>query len=184
MARLEKDAVLAATEAGKLVILHYYPQASVGFTGRRNFKLRADDKNPSGTVFQKDGVWLVQDKGGADTKAYSAISLVMDKEGLNYPQSLEWIASRFCPHLLESGQSVAVGPKPRIEKTTASDKMEVVCRQSDFTAKELEILGHNITQKLCDDFYLKPVEYYITKKNDKGISYKIFATEVVSDIFL
>lgn len=177
MARIDKESVLLATEGGKLVILHYYPQSSVGFTGRRNFKMRADDRNPSGTVFHKDGIWLVQDKGGSDTKAYSAITLVMDKEGLNFPQALEWIASRFCPHLLESGQTSNIGPKPKIEKTSASETMDVVCRDGGFTQRELDLLGYNITQERCDDFCLKPVEYYITKKNDKGVSYKIFATE-------
>ena len=52
--------IYLATDGGKAVILHYYPQAAAGFSGKRNFKLRPDDKNPSGTVFlSSDGHWLL-----------------------------------------------------------------------------------------------------------------------------
>lgn len=175
--RIEKDDILLATEGGKNVILDYYPQASVGFSGRRNFKLRADDRNPSGTVFLKDGVWFIQDKGGVDTKAYTAITLVMDKEGINFPQALEFIARKFAPHLLED-RTASIGPKPRMEKVKASDSIIVNVRPGgEFTQRELDLLGHKITQKVCDEFNLKPVDSYITKRNEKGVSWQIFSTD-------
>ncbi|MEN6619448.1 MAG: hypothetical protein ABFC28_08140, partial [Rikenellaceae bacterium] len=61
MVRIDKDVILSATDSGKNVILDYYPQSSVGFSSRRNFKLRSDDKNPSAAVFFKDGIWFIQD---------------------------------------------------------------------------------------------------------------------------
>ena len=124
MARIEKDTILAATDGGKNVILDYYPQASVGFTSRRNFKLRADDRNPSAAVFLKEDVWFIQDKGGSDNKAYSAISLVMENERLNFPQSLEFIATKFAPHLLEDRKQTS-GPRPRMERAAPSDMLVV-----------------------------------------------------------
>ena len=99
MARIEKDDVMLATDAGKLVILDYYPQSAVG-SSRRNFKMRADDKNPSGSVFFKDNTWFIQDKGGSDTKAYSAFALVMDKEGMTFPAALEHMLLGFAPPTL------------------------------------------------------------------------------------
>ena len=66
MNKVSKDDVLQATDGGKTVILDYYPQAQAGFDRRRNFKLRADDRNPSATVFCKGGIWFLQDKGGSD----------------------------------------------------------------------------------------------------------------------
>lgn len=177
MARIDKEDILLATEGGKNVILDYFPQSSVGFSSRRNFKMRADDRNPSGTVFIKDNVWFVQDKGGTDTKAYTAITLVMEQEGLNFPQALQFIAQKFAPHLLED-KAVSLAPKPRMEKVTPSDTIEVIIRPGgEFTAKELDLLGYNITQKICDEFHLKPVESYITRKNEKGVSWQIFSTD-------
>ena len=178
MARIEKEDILLATDSGKLVILDYYPQAAVGFTSKRNFKMRSDDRNPSGSVFFKDDIWFIQDKGGTDTKAYSAISLVMDRERLSFPQALEHIASRFAPHLLED-RTVSVGPKPTMEKAPAGcDEIFVQVRKSgEFTQRELDILGYRITKENCDSMLLKPVDYYITKKNEKGISWKISSND-------
>lgn len=177
MARIDKEDIMLATDAGKMVILDYYPQAAVGFTSKRNFKLRADDRNPSGTVFLKDDVWFIQDKGGTDTKAYSAISLVMDREGLTFPKALEYIASKFAPHLLED-RSAVIGPKPRMEKVSPAETIIVNLRENGlFTAKELELLGYKIEQKTCDFLRLKPVDSYITRKNEKGASWQIFSTE-------
>lgn len=178
MARIDKDDIMMATDFGKLVILEYYPQAAVGFTGRRNFKMRADDKNPSGSVFMKDNIWFIQDKGGSDTKAYSAIALVMDREGLTFSQALEHMANRFAPHLLED-RSVSVGPKPHMEKAiTGCDQIFIQVRESgQFKQRELDIIGHRITQENCNSMLLKPVDYYITKKNEKGVSWKISSTD-------
>lgn len=177
MAKINKDDILIATEGGKAVILEYYPQASVGFSSRRNFKLRPDDKNPSATVFLKDNIWFVQDKGGSDNKAYTAISLVMEMEGLTFPQALEKIASRYAPHLLDD-KPVGFGPKPMMEKTVATDEILVSIRKGgQFTLSELSLLGYKIDQKTCDAFNLKPVDYYITKRNEKGVSWKIISTE-------
>jgi len=178
MARIEKDEVLLATEGGKNVILEYFPQSSVGFSSRRNFRLRGDDKNPSASVYQKDGVWFLQDKGGGDNKAHTAISLVMEQEGVSFPQALELIAKKYAPHLLEDKVSVSAGPKPRIERASPSDKIVVNLRESGiFTSKELERLGYNIEQKHCEDFRLKPVDSYISKRNEKGESWQFFSTD-------
>lgn len=176
--RIEKEDIMLATDAGKLVILDYYPQAAVGFSSRRNFKIRANDRNASGTVFYKNDAWFVQDKGGSDTKAYSAIALVMDKEGINFPAALEYIASRFAPHLLENRTPASVGFKPGMEKMPGLNEITVQVRKSgEFTQRELDILGHKITKEICSNMALKPVDYYITRKNAKGDSWKISSTE-------
>ena len=176
MARIEKDNILLATDGGKNVILDYYPQSSVGFSSRRNFKMRSDDRNPSAAVYFKDGTWFIQDKGGADNKAYTAISLVMENERLTFPQALEFIASKFAPHLLED-RIQSVGPRPRMERAEPSDRLIVKTADRSFTKKELDLLGHKITQKNCEELCLKPVESYVSRRNDKGQSWEFFATE-------
>ncbi len=176
MKKINASDILAATEYGKTVILHYYPQSSVGFSSKRNFRLRSDDKNPSATVFFKENKWYLQDKGGSDNKAYNAISLVMERESLNFPQALEWIAAKFAPHMLSEAVP-SMKPSPDITPATPSDHINVHTRDGAFTEKELAQLGYKITDDTCKYFNLRPVDYYITKKNAKGKSYKISSTE-------
>lgn len=176
---ITKEDILAATEGGKAVILHFYPQSSVGFSGRRNFSIRGgDDRKPSCTVFQKDGTWFIQDKGGADTKAYTAITLVQRELNLKFPQALEWIAQQFAPDLLRDRSGRPVGqPEPTMKKMPPQDEITVQLRKDGkFTQAELELLGYKITQEICDLFQLKPVDSYITRKNAKGDSWQIGAT--------
>lgn len=177
--RLKIDDVMAATEGGKAVILHFYPQSAAGFSSKRNFKIRDDDKNPSCTVFQRDGVWLMQDKGGADTKACNAVGIVMREEGLTFPQALEWIAQKFAPQLLEGSSSYSpTKPAPIISEVPPQDSISVQVRESgEFTEKELKQLGYKITPEVCDELCLKPVDFYVTARNAKGKSYKIASTE-------
>ena len=176
---ISAEDIYLATDGGKDVILKYYPKSAAGFSSRRNFKMRPDDKNPSGTVFpSSDGHWLLQDKGGSDNQAYNAISLVMREEHLSFPQAIEWIARNFAPHLLErDDQGRNTAPKPVMEEIPAVDRIEVNVRPSgEFTEKELEMLGYNITPRICEDLCLKPVDSYTTARNEKGRSFLVSAT--------
>ena len=189
--KIKAEDIYRLTEGGKLVILHYYPQAQAGFSGKKNFKLRHDDKNPSATVYQThDGSWLLQDKGGSDNRAYNAISLVMREENVRFPQAIEWIASKFAPELLEDRSSGRDGgPQADCEEAEAQDTITVQFRPSgEFTDRELEVLGHLtrdengmerpfITAKDCEDLCLKPLDSYVTARNDKGKSWRWKANE-------
>ena len=177
--KITKEDVYAVTEGGKAVILHIYPQSAAGFSGRRNFRIReGNDRKPSCTVFQKDGVWFLQDKGGSDTKAYTAIELVRREYDLNFPQALEWIAARFAPELLQGKEARDFSiPKPGMEKAAPQEQMTVDVREGGrFTDAELRMLGHGITQELCEQFSLVPVASYTTARTAKGDSWRITAT--------
>ena len=175
---IKKDDIFLATEGGKTVIVHYYPQASACFGGRgKNFKIREDDRNPSATVFEKDGVWFLQDKGGSDNKAYTAIQLVQREQHLSFAQAIDWIAAKFAPHLCGE-KVVSTKPQPKMEEVKAQDMISVQHRQSgEFSQAELDILGYKITPELCKDLHLEPLDSYITAKNQKGKSYKVSSTE-------
>lgn len=178
--KITPEDIFSATEGGKAVILHIYPQSATGFSGRRNFSIRGhDDRKPSCTVFQKEGIWFLQDKGGEDTKAYNAVSLVMREYNLKFPQALEWIAGKFAPELLADHSGPVPGaPKPGMEKKPGQDCITVEKRKgSKFTASELELLGYKITQDVCDLFNLVPLVSFTTKRNAKGDSWRIIATE-------
>ncbi|MBQ6029917.1 MAG: hypothetical protein IJL31_00245, partial [Oscillospiraceae bacterium] len=172
---ITKEDVLAATEGGKAVILYFYPQSAVGFSGRRNFRIRGDDRKPSCTVSQKNGTWFIQDKGGTDTKAYTAITLVQRELNLKFPQALEWIAQQFAPDLLRDRSGRPAGrPEPTMKRMPPQDEITVQLRKGGkFTQAELDMLGYKITQEICDLFCLKPVDSYITRANAKGDSWQI-----------
>ena len=177
---IKKDDIFDATEGGKAVITYYYPQSSscFGRSGSKNFKIRDDDRNPSCTVFQKDGIWFIQDKGGSDNKAYTAIQLVMKEERLSYAQAIEWIARKFAPSLCDENKTSQIGPAPDIQEAPPLEQISVGLRPSGkFTERELQQLGYKITPEVCAELLLKPVDFYVTAKNAKGKSYKISATE-------
>lgn len=174
---IRAEDVYAATEGGKAVILHFYPQSAAGFTGRRNFSIRGDgDRHPSCTVFNKSGRWWLQDKGGDDNKAYDAISLVRKEMGLSYPQAIDWIAATFAPSLAgaQAGAPAPDAPRPDIQEAPPQDAITVQPRKGGrFTAAELALLGLDITQEVCDMFSLKPVDSYVTRRNAKGKSWRV-----------
>lgn len=173
---IEAKDIYNLTEGGKLVILHLFPTSAPGFSGKRNFKIRSDDKNASCTVFQtSDGRWLLQDKGGADTRAKNAVQLVQEMYGLSYPQAIEWIAQKFCPELLDDkARERNLEAQPDIVEVSAVDSISVNIRPSGtFTQAELAMLGYNITPDICADLCLKPLDSYVTARNQDGKSFQV-----------
>ena len=168
------------TNGGKDIILKLFPASEAGFDRRHNFKIRPDDKNASCTVFQtSDGRWLLQDKGGADTKAKNAIQLVIEMEGLSFADAITWCAQRFCPQLLDDKErEKALNPEPDVTETAPVDTIAVNIRPSgEFTKAELEMLGYKITPEICAELCLKPLDSYVTQKNKEGKSYLVSANE-------
>jgi hypothetical protein len=169
---IDVNDIWTATDGGKEIIIHYCPNSKTGFSGRKNFRIRSEseDPNPSGTVFKdRKGIWLLQDKGGADTKARNAVDLVMENERLTFPEALKWIAQKFAPQLITDGTPVKTKPQPIIEQAPENVNKIKVITKNEFTPAELQILGYSITEKHCKEMNIQPVEYYITKeKNGKS----------------
>jgi hypothetical protein len=181
--KIDIDQLWLAIDGGKPVILDYYPQAYAGFAGRKNFRMRVDDKSPSASVFREKNnggkFWYIQDKGGSDNKARNAIDIIIENENLSYRDALIFIAQKYAPQLLTDSQTAKAARTPEIEKSPATvNELILGLRTSNkFTAAELKILGYEIKQEHCEDLYIKPLDYYITKKNEHGNSYIIKATD-------
>lgn len=179
--KISREDIWNATDNGKTVILDIYPQSEVCFQsgGRRNFKIRPDDKNPSCVVFQsREGVWMVKDNGGSDTGARTAIQLVMREQNLDFGQAIAYIAEHYAPQLLEGKNYTPVKPKPDMQEMPAQDGYSLQLRESGvFTEKELGLLGWQITPERCAEFGLKPLDAYITPRNKNGKSFRISANE-------
>ena len=180
---ITKEDIWQATENGKTVIIDIYPQSEPCFAsgGRKSFKIRPDDHNPSCSVFQnKEGIWMVQDKGGSDNQARTAIQLVMKEHNLSFGQAMTWIAEHYAPQLLENRKDYRpVKPEAARERVAPQHELSVILRPSGkFTESELKMLGFEITQELCDSFGLKPLDAYITEvKPGKDCSWKFSSTE-------
>ena len=176
--RIDKDAVLQATEGGKAVILAYCPASAVGFAsgGRKGFKIREDDRNPSAGVFQRDGIWFIKDQGGGDNKAYNAIALVMEKEHLKFPQAIDYIAQRWAPHLLDEKKFVAGGPRARFEQAQPGDEEGTIVTKEGYTKAELAVLGWEITPEDCRALRLKAVEYKVVQRKSGGLC-RLYSTD-------
>ena len=177
---ITRDDIFRRTNGGKDVILRLFPASEPGFERRHNFKIRPDDKNASCTVFQaSDGTWLMQDKGGADTKAKNAIQLVQEVEGLDFGSAITWIAQNFCPDLLdEKEREKILNPEPTVTEAPAVDTIAVNIRPSgEFTKAELAMLGYEITPDICAELCLKPLDSYVTQKNKEGKSFQIASNE-------
>lgn len=179
--KISKEDIWQATENGKSVIIDIYPQSEACFAsgGRRNFKVRSDDKNPSCAVFQnKDGIWMVQDKGGSDNQARTAIQLVMKEQNLNFGAAIQYIAEHYAPSLLQGRDFAPVKPKATLSEAPAQDSYSLQLRPSGkFTEQELAMLGYQISQDICDQFGLKPLDSYTTPRNKSGKSFKISAND-------
>lgn len=177
---IKAEEIYARTDGGKQIILDMFPGSRAGFASRHNFKIREDDKNASCTVFQtSDGRWLLQDKGGHDTKAKNALQLVMEREELDYAAAILWCAQKYAPDLLDDkDRERSFNPQPDISEVPPVDSVAVNIRPSgEFTKAELDILGYNITPEVCADLCLKPMDSYVTAKNADGKSSRIAANE-------
>lgn len=157
----------AATNGGLDVLCYFYKEIDPA-NPKKPLKLRPDDKRPSAGCFVKKGIWFIKDHGGSDQKAYNAIELVREKLNLDYVDAIKWIASSFATHLLSSASANnTFAFKPSMKKEAPSSEMRLVKRKSgEFSKSELDCLGHKITQKICDEFSLIPLDGYITKAKD------------------
>lgn len=164
---IRQEDIYAATNGGLNVLCHFYKEIDPS-NPKKPLKLRSDDKRASAGCFCKNGIWFIKDHGGSDQKAYNAIELVREKMNLDFGEAINWIASTFAPHLLASAQgNNTFAFKPSMKKEAPSTEMRLIRRKSgEFTKAELDCLGYKITQKLCDEFGLIPLDGYITKAKE------------------
>jgi hypothetical protein len=165
-----------ATDGGRTIIQDIYPDSAIGFQSKKNFKLRTDDKQASCTVFldKTKKFYFLQDKGGSDTKAKTAIDILREHKNLEYFEALKYALEYYC------NGSVSIvefkHPEPKIEKLLIINASMEVVTKPDFTDLELKTLGNFATAEICKDFKLKAVEFYVTKGSEEKASYKISST--------
>lgn len=161
---IKVEEIYDATNGGLDVLCHFYSEIDRA-NPKKPLKLRPGDKRPSAGIFQKKGIWFLKDHGGTDQKAYNAVELVKEKLNLSFAEAIKWIATNFAPHLLASAAgNNTIAFKPTMKKVAPSSEMRIIKRKSGlFTDAELSVLGYKITQEMCDEFGLIPLDGYITK---------------------
>lgn len=170
------EELYAAIDGGLPVFAYYYPQIDIN-NPKKAIKIREDDKNASAGMFLMDGIWFIKDQGGPDNRPYSAVELVRKMESLDYKDSIQWIAEHFAPQLVKNGDFKVKPCQPVITPEAPQSQLRIIKRESGkFTQAELDCLGYKITQKICDEFNLIPLDGYITKESN-GKSWKISSTD-------
>lgn len=178
------DKLYEATNGGADLFREYFPDFDTGKTSNL-VKVREDDDHPSASIFRKGDRWFIKDWGGSDNKAYSMIDFVMEREHLEFKEAVAHI-DRLCKTNLmdkEGERRTVVGAK--MTKVAPLNQRTIIRRESGvFTKKELAVLGATdrngepcITQEICDQFNLVPLDGYINPTKDGITSWKVEATE-------
>ena len=178
------DKLYEATNGGADLFREYFPDFDTGKTSNL-VKVREDDDHPSASIFRKGDRWFIKDWGGSDNKAYSMIDFVMEREHLEFKEAVAHI-DRLCKTNLmdkEGEKRTVVGAK--MTKVAPLNQRTIIRRESGvFTKKELAVLGATdrngepcITQEICDQFNLVPLDGYINPTKDGITSWKVEATE-------
>ncbi|MCG8734624.1 hypothetical protein [Tenacibaculum finnmarkense] len=161
------DAILNQTDGGLQIIKDYYPGAASG-TSSKKFKIRSDEKTPSGSLKQvKNGVWLVMDYGNWE-KPKNALGVCMFEDNLTFGEACVKMAKLYNVQY----KSVTHTAKPIITKRSKIDKevpgSYIFNYKDEISDNELKVIGPLVTNGVANRFKLKSVKSmtYITKSNE------------------
>lgn len=108
-------------------------------------------------------------------KTGDVIKFLVEYEKIAFPEAIKRLAA-VCHITLDTNYQVKIPASKMSEHNQALDAFEY--KAKSFTKYELSMLGKDISAEICEKhFNLYSVEYYITKKNDKGKSWKIASTD-------
>ncbi|MBQ6083329.1 MAG: toprim domain-containing protein [Bacteroidales bacterium] len=181
---VKSEDLYAATNGGADLFRYYFPDFDPGKSSNL-VRLRDDDAHPSASVFQKEGKWLIKDHGGSDNKARNMVTFVMEREHLEFKDALDFIC-KVCNIANVSDEPGKTQTGASLKKTKAVKERLIIRRKSGkFTNAELSVLGPVdkdgqpcITQKICDEFNLIPLDGYINpEKGNDGFSWMVEATD-------
>ena len=162
------------TNGGADLFKHYFPSFDTGNSSNM-VQLRPDDQHASASIFHKGGKWFIKDHGGSDNKAKNMVNFVMERENLDFKEAVAYIC-RVCSITVD-GETTKTSNGAKLTKTDPTKERRIIRRQSGkFTDAELAVLGPRdkdgkpcITQELCDQFNLIPLDGYINPCFKDGV---------------
>jgi hypothetical protein len=108
-------------------------------------------------------------------KTGNVVNFIMEYDKISYVEAIRRLAAH--QHIQLDDNFQVKKPKPTQEKNPEA-LSEYAFKKKPFTKKELSLLGKDITAEHCEkNFSLCSLEYYITKKNEEGHSWKISSNE-------
>lgn len=145
-----KDAILAATNYGLDIILHYYPQAASCLSGRnKHFKIRDTEKTASASIKLVGDTYIITDFGG-DGKGKNCFTIVQEKERLmTFGDALGFIVKQWNIPGLETSKAAY---EPFLEFRTATE--EEVEGSRSFEIKD-EMSNGELRTLFADKIYTK-----------------------------
>lgn len=112
-----------------------------------------NDSDPQCSFYWHNGVLFFNDF--AFKKVYSCISVVMQSEGINYPQALDKVYNLF----LGNGEAISTKKiyRPKEEK----QYRDIKCKIQAFTDTDIKYLkSFGITSKLCKEYNVYSIKHY------------------------
>lgn len=149
--------ILDKTDGGRTIIEEFYETSVIGFNsnGKKPFEIRTESTASSYVKKLKDGTWIVTDFGD-DRKGRNGIHVYMKEKGVDFVEAISALAKQL--GLLEEFK-----PKSNVAYKNATKK-EKPGTTYEFNIKlsntELNILGPEVTQEICDTFNLKSCKKY------------------------
>ena len=179
---VDQNKIFAASNGGIDIIRRFLPQANE----RKNFRIRDndDDKNPSASMFQKDGVYLVYDHGdtgGFYSKSKNAIHIFAKETGKQYFEALLDLGEQY--GLVEQQKNEIKYLESCTLQEYAGKKLNengFAFTTKEFTDYELEIIGPLVTKEHCKLCDLYSLESYSWVKKESGVQeeyWKVFTVK-------
>lgn len=184
-----KQAVLDKTRGGLDVLLDLYPGARDVVEGRaRKFRMRSEERTPSATIREKNGVWHVCDFGG-DGREINCFDAYMQANRITYfSEALHQLASRY-------GAEVRL--RPEVNKATVEfeDAEGEDVKEGDFAYEaklhpsdsDLKVWGAFVTEEVLARYNYLSLAWYsvVFRRKDTGrLSRRIVRSSADFPIFL
>lgn len=161
---IDYQEILNATNGGLDIILHYYPQAKTTLeSNKREFKIRPE-RTPSARIKKlKDGNWIVTDFG-EDQTSRNGIQVCQKEENITYREAIVMLAGRYDVGGI-SREIHKADFKKRKAKPAEKEGEYYYKVKKKLSENELQELGPNITQKLCDKYNVFSLNSFIQVKD-------------------
>lgn len=180
-----KDKILAKTNNGKEILLKLYPQA-VGPNGKlQHFKLRADERTPSATLFEGgrsgEPIWFVKDFGSG--YAANCFQAYMDENNIdNFAVCLRSLAEEWNIDCFINNKNNQSNVEIRVAENGRKEKEAWTVLKDEPSQDDLKALGPFVTKDVLKtyNYYAVKEKHYIYKDKDSGILKEVITTSTPS----
>ena len=150
------------TNNGEEIFRYYFPD----FVPNKKFKARNNEKTASAMIREnQQGLYYFRDYGSDQVQGITAVKYVMQEEGLEFVDALNWVQRVIIKKDVAAGDY----PKPRYSPeyesraiTPGDNKagMQVVSRREELTDFELSVLGRFVDHDLCKEYNVRSILIY------------------------